>query len=265
MIVESGLVLAHRPLRTRVVAAIRLLLLTIDAGVAVGALASVALRQIYARGAVVTRLGRALVDVDLAASAGESGRAVAVNTVSHRMAEAAVLAHAVGALDRFALLAAHRAGAVRIHVGGTLDARGRPVLRLEEVLGALRARREPRVGIHARGALGAATIATGRRRLVRERTGRAGLAVLVAAYRRLARVAVSRTLQTGDETGGRVRAVTADRYAVVYALRAFLLGVSAERTAQADTLAIAVLIEALLTGRALLLLLSGERPGRAVY
>lgn len=202
VIVQAGLVLAHGPLRTRVVGAVGSLLLTVDAGVAVGALASVALRQVDAGCAVVARLGRALVIVDLAASPGEAGRAVAMHVVSHRHAETAVLADTFGALDGFARLADHRARSVRTHVGGTLDASGRALLRLEKVTRALGARRETRVGVHARRTFGAATLATGRGRLVGERASRTGLAILAASYRRLAGVTVSRTLETGHEAGG---------------------------------------------------------------
>lgn len=134
------------------------------------------------------------------------------------LAGAAVLAYVVIALDRLALLATHRAGPVCIHIRGALDASGRSVLRLEEVLATLAARGESCVRVHARRALGAATVATGRGRLIGERSGGTGLTVLVAADRRLAGVAISGTLETRHETGGRIRAVTADRHAVVYAL-----------------------------------------------
>lgn len=181
VIVEPRLVLAHSPLRARVVRAVGLFLLAIDTGITVGALAPVRLRQVYASGTVVTRLGRALVDVDLAASAGEAGRAITVHAVSHRHAEATVLAHVVGTLNGLAFLAAHRARAVRVHVRGTFDAGGRAVLRLEEVLGALGTRGESRVRVHAGRAFGAATIATRSGRLIGERSSWTGLAVLVAS------------------------------------------------------------------------------------
>lgn len=223
------------------------------------------MRQIDASSAVVTRLRRALVDVDLAASPGETGRTVTVHAMSHRHAETAVLAYVVGALNGLAFLATYGAGSVRVHVRGTLDAGGRAVLRLEEVLGTLGAGGESRVRVHSRGTLGATTIATRRSWLIRKRASWTGLTVLVTAYRRLAGVAVSGTLQARHQTGRRVCAVTADRYTIVYALGTFLLRVRAERTAQTRALTVAVLIEALRAGCALLLLLTGERSGRTVH
>lgn len=150
VVIEPRLVLAHRPLRARVVRTVRLLLLTVDPGIPVGALAPVTLRQIYASGPVVTRLGSTLVDVDLATSAGETGGAEALDTVAHRHAQATVLAHAVGTLHRLALFSTDRAWTIGVHVRRTLDAGGGPVLWLEEVPGTLCTGSQPRVGVHAR-------------------------------------------------------------------------------------------------------------------
>jgi len=116
--------------------------LTIDTGVAIGALTPVSLRQIYAGGPIVARLRRALVDVDLAAASGEAGRAEAMHAVSHGYAESTMLAYAVGTLNGLAFLAAHRTRAVGVHVRGALDAGNRAMLRLEEILGTLSARSE---------------------------------------------------------------------------------------------------------------------------
>lgn len=175
-----------------------------------------------------------------------------------------MLAYIVGALNGLAFLATYGARSVRVHVRGTLDAGGRAMLRLEEALGTLGARSESRVRVHAWRTLGPATISTRRGRLICKCASWTGLAVLVAAYRRLAGVAVPGTLQTRYQTGRRVCAVTADRYTILYALRTFLLRVCAERTAQAGALTIAVLIEALRTGRAQFLFLPGECSGRTV-
>lgn len=175
--------------------------MAIDARITVGALTPVALRQIYTSGTVVARLRRALVNIDFAASSGEAGRTIAVYTVSHWHAKTAMLTYAVGALNRLALFAADRTRSVRIHVCGTFDARGRTVLRLEEVLGTLSARSESRIRVHARRTLSAATIATRRGWLVSECSSWTSLAVLVASNRRLAGVAVSGTLEARHETG----------------------------------------------------------------
>jgi hypothetical protein len=106
VVIESWLVLAHGSLRARVVPAIGLLFLAVDAGITVGALASVALGQVDAGRAVVAGLRGALVYVDLAAPTGESSGAEALDSVAHGYAESTVLANVVGALDGLAFFAA---------------------------------------------------------------------------------------------------------------------------------------------------------------
>ena len=265
VVVKPRLVLAHRPLRARVVRTVRLLLLTVDPGIPVGALTPVTLRQVYARGSVVTRLRGTLVDVDLATPARKSSGAEALDTVTHRHAQASVLAHAVGTLHRLALFSTDRAWTVSVHVRRTLDAGGGTVLRLEEVLGTLCTRSQPRVGVHARRTLGSAPISTRCCRLVGEGPCRASLAVLVATDRRFSRVTVPGTLETRHETRRRVRAVPANRNTVVYTLGTFFSRVRAERTTQTRSLAVAVLVEAFGTRRTLFLLLPSERSSWTVH
>jgi len=105
VIIKSRLIFAHGSFRTRVVCTIRFLFLAIDARIAVGALTPIALWQIYTSGTVVARLRCALIDINLATSSREASRTIAMYTVSHWHAETAVLTHAIGALDRLALLA----------------------------------------------------------------------------------------------------------------------------------------------------------------
>lgn len=264
VVVVARLVLAHCTLGASVVVAVGLLLLAIDAGVANRALASVALRQVEASGAVVARLRGALVDVDLAASAGESSWTDALDPVAHWHAEAAVLAYLVGALHHLALLTSNGARAISEGVRRTLDASGRAVLRLIEVLGTLGARGEPGAGVHAWRALGLTAILARCGRLIGERTGWTGLTVLVAAGRRLAGVAVTRTLEARHQTRWRVGAIAADWHAVVDALGALLPGVSAEGATETGALTIAVLIVSFRAEGALLLLLASERAGWTV-
>jgi len=105
VIIKSRLILAHGSFRTRVVCTIRFLFLAIDARIAVGALAPIALWQIYTSSTVVARLRCALIDINFAASSREASWTIAMYTVSHWHAETAVLTHVIGALDRLALFA----------------------------------------------------------------------------------------------------------------------------------------------------------------
>lgn len=140
MIVVSRLVLAHGPLRTGVILAVRLLLLAVVSRVPKGALTSVPLRQVDTCRPVVARLRRALVDVDLASSPGEPCRTVALNSVTSGSAETSMLANVVSAGHGFAGFPSCRTCTIRVHARGTLDASRGPVLRLEEVFGTLSAR-----------------------------------------------------------------------------------------------------------------------------
>lgn len=114
------------------------------------ALAAVALWQVDAASVVVTGLGGTLVDVDLAASSGETGGTVALHAVPHGDAEAAVLARVLRALDGLALVASNCAGPDRPHVGGALQARQLAGQRLVEVPWAGCARSKTSIGVLAR-------------------------------------------------------------------------------------------------------------------
>lgn len=101
---DAGFVFAHGASRAGVVAAVGLFFLAVDAGVSRSALALVALRQVFADAVVVARLGRALIDVGFAASSRESSWAEALDAVSHRHAETAVLTSVFAARNSFAFL-----------------------------------------------------------------------------------------------------------------------------------------------------------------
>lgn len=157
VVVDSRLVLAHGPLGAGVVAAVGLFLLAVETGVALRALAAVALRQVEAGAAVVARLGGALVDVNFAAATRESSRAEALNVVAHGHTEAAVLAGVFGASRQRAFLSAGGSGALGLHVGRALEAAHLASLGLVEVAWAGGAWSKTGVGVGARSTLSCVT------------------------------------------------------------------------------------------------------------
>ena len=265
VIVESRFVLAHCTLRASVVRAVGLFFLTVDTGIAVCALATIALRKIDASRPVVTRLRGAFVDVDFATSSGESGGTETLNFVAHLDTQSTVLTSAFGALDRFAFFVADRAGTVGVHFCWTFHAGGCTVLGLEEILRTLSARSETGIGVHAWWTLCTATIATWCRWLIRERSCWTSLTVFVTADWRIARVTVSRTLQTWYQTSWRISSITAHGYTIVDALWTDFASVSAEWTTQTGSLTIAVLVESFLARCTLFLFLSRKTTGRTMH
>lgn len=230
VIIEPWLILAHSPLWTRVIGAIGLFFLAIDARVSISTLTPVTLRQIYTSSSIVTGLGGTFVDIDFTSPSREASWAKTLNTMPHGHAKTTVLAHTVGALHRFALFSSNRAWTIRIHVGRAFDASGSSVLRLEEVLGTLGTRSQSRVRVHARRTFGSASISTRCSWLIGEGSSWTGLTVFVATHWWLSRIAVPRTFQTGDQTRRRVCTVSTNGYTIIDILGTFFSSVRAKWT-----------------------------------
>ena len=101
----SGLVLAHEPVVAGRPVAAGLFLLALEAGIAGRAGAGVALLLVATSSAIVAGLGGAVVDVDFAETASESGRTVAEGRVGLGQTQSAVPAESFLADQRLAFVA----------------------------------------------------------------------------------------------------------------------------------------------------------------